>query len=216
MEPDDLKTAWQALGQRLERQEEIQWQLLRDRMLDKVRGSLRPLFWGQALQVILGLCVLLLGIACWKRNLDVPGLFATGIVLHVFGLATMVMAGITMGLIATVDYAAPVMRIQKKFALLRRFHAINANVSGLPWWIMWVLVVVGVMGLGDVDPSAGTPMWINASLAVGVIGWIATMGVMYWYNRRRAGDDQAADAGESPGIRRGRQLLDEIARFERD
>jgi hypothetical protein len=216
MEPDDLKAAWQALGQRLERQEEIQWQLLRDRKLDKVRSSLRPLFWGQALQAALGLCVLLLGVACWTRNTAVPGLFATGIVLHVFGVLTIVMAGITMSLIASVDYAAPVLKIQKKFGLLRRFYAINANVCGLPWWIMWVLVVVGVAGLGKVDPTAGTPLWISASLALGVVGWVATMGVMRWQYRRRAASGQRETLDESPGIRRGRRLLDEIARFERE
>ena len=42
-------------------------------------------------------------------------------------------------------------------ALLRRFHAINATVCGAPWWVMWVLVVVGFAGLGPVDPAAGTP-----------------------------------------------------------
>lgn len=214
MEPDELKNAWHLLGQRLERQEQIQLHLLRDRTLDKVRGSLRPLFWGQALQVILGLCVLLLGIACWKRNLDVPGLFATGVVLHVFGVVTVAMAGITMGLIATVDYAAPVIRIQKKFAQLRRFHTLNANVCGLPWWIMWVLVVVGVAGLGTVDPSAGTPAWISASLVAGIAGWLATLGFMY-ARRRRAGRD-AASLDESPAIARGGRLLDELARFERE
>ena len=48
MELDELKAAWQVLGDRLERQEAIQWQLLRDRKLDRVRASVRPLFWGQA------------------------------------------------------------------------------------------------------------------------------------------------------------------------
>ena len=101
MELDELKAAWQVLGDRLERQEAIQWQLLRDRKLDRVRASVRPLFWGQALQAMLGIGLLVLGVACWGRNTDVPGLFATGIVLHAFGVVTMVMAIITMSLIGT-------------------------------------------------------------------------------------------------------------------
>ena len=52
MELDELKAAWQVLGDRLERQEAIQWQLLRDRKLDRVRASVRPLVWGQALQAM--------------------------------------------------------------------------------------------------------------------------------------------------------------------
>ncbi|WP_411834373.1 hypothetical protein [Pseudoxanthomonas mexicana] len=214
MELDDLKSAWQALGERLERQEAIQWQLLRDRKLDRVRASVRPLFWGQALQAVLGAGLLALGLACWGRNADVPGLFATGIALHAFGVITMVMAFITMSLIGSMDYTAPVLRIQKRFALLRRFHAANAMVCGAPWWIMWLLVVIGFAGLGDVDPAAGTPAWIAWGFFIGIAGFLGTVAFVYWRSVRRP----AAGAGwqESEGIRRGRAVLDEIARFERE
>lgn len=214
MELDDLKAAWQRLGDRLERQEAIQWQLLRDRKLDRVRASVRPLFWGQALQAALGIGLLALGVACWGRNTGVPGLLATGIALHAFGVITMVMAFITMSLIGTMDYTAPVLKIQKRFALLRRFHAINATVCGAPWWIMWVLVVVGFAGLGDVDPAAGTPAWISYSLLLGLAGFLGTVGIVFWRRARRP--STAAGWEESEGIRRARAQLDEIARFERE
>lgn len=214
MELDDLKAAWQRLGDRLERQEAIQWQLLRDRKLDRVRASVRPLFWGQALQAALGIGLLVLGVACWGRNTGVPGLFATGIALHAFGVITMVMAFITMSLIGTMDYTAPVLKIQKRFALLRRFHAINATVCGAPWWIMWVLVVVGFAGLGDVDPAAGTPAWISYSLLLGLAGFLGTVAIVFWRRARRP--STAAGWEESEGIRRARAQLDEIARFERE
>lgn len=213
MELDDLKAAWQRLGDRLERQEAIQWQLLRDRKLDRVRASVRPLFWGQALQAALGIGLLVLGVACWGRNTGVPGLFATGIALHAFGVVTMVMAFITMSLIGTMDYTAPVLKIQKRFALLRRFHAINATVCGAPWWIMWVLVV-GFAGLGDVDPAAGTPAWISYSLLLGLAGFLGTVAIVFWRRARRP--STAAGWEESEGIRRARAQLDEIARFERE
>ena len=47
MEPDELKTAWQALGRQLERNDAIQLQLIRDGKLGRARSNLRPLFWGQ-------------------------------------------------------------------------------------------------------------------------------------------------------------------------
>ena len=214
MELDELKAAWQVLGDRLERQEAIQWQLLRDRKLDRVRASVRPLFWGQALQAVLGIGLLVLGVACWGRNTDVPGLFAAGIALHAFGVVTMVMAFITMGLIGTMDYTAPVLKIQKRFALLRRFHALNATVCGAPWWVMWVLVVVGFAGLGAVDPAAGTPAWITCSLLLGIAGFLGTVGALHWRRARRP--PTATGWEESQGIRRARAQLDEIARFERE
>ena len=41
MELDELKSAWQVLGRQLERQEALQWQLLRERKLEHVRRGLR-------------------------------------------------------------------------------------------------------------------------------------------------------------------------------
>src|SRR5690606_7958982 len=114
MELDELKQAWQTLGRQLERQDAMQFQLLRDRKLEHARRSLRPLFWGQLLQMLLGLGLVLLGVACWSRNTDAPALLWTGIAVHAFGVAHIALAGITIGLIGTIDYAAPVLKIQKQ------------------------------------------------------------------------------------------------------
>ncbi len=92
MELDELKHAWQALGRQLERQEAIQWQLLRERKLERVRHGLRPLVWGQVLQMLLGLGLIALGVACWTGNAGVPGLFWSGVLVHAFGVAHVALA----------------------------------------------------------------------------------------------------------------------------
>lgn len=217
MELDELKNAWQVLGRQLERQEALQWQLLRERKLEHVRRGLRPLAWGQALQFLLGIGLIVLGVACWTRNVAVPGLFWSGVLVHAFGVAHVALAGITLGMIGTFDYSAPVLRIQKQMARLRCVYAASANVCGAPWWVMWVLVVVAFAGLGRVDPAAGTPLWIQISLALGVAGWLGTYALSWLSSRRarRAGREGGL-LDESGAIRRGRALLDEIAEFERD
>jgi hypothetical protein len=216
MELDELKQAWQLIGQRLERQESLQWQLLRERKLERVRRGLRPLAWGQGLQALLGIGLVVLGVACWTRNTDIPGLFWAGVLVHAFGVAHVALAGITLGLIGTIDYAAPVLRIQKQMARLRCFYSFNANVCGAPWWVMWVVVVIAFAGLGQVDPAAGTPLWIQLNLALGLVGWLATYAWSWTASRRarQAGRDDGL-LEESGAIRRGRALLDEIAEFER-
>ncbi|MDH5824456.1 serine/threonine protein kinase [Luteimonas sp. RD2P54] len=215
MELDELKSAWHALGDRLERQDAIQLQLLRDSRLDRARRSLRPLMLGQTLQFLLGVALILLGVACWTRNPDVPGLLAAGILVHAFGVANAALAGITMALIAAVDYSAPVLRIQKQLATLRRFHVFNANVSALPWWIMWLPVVVAFAGLGDVPPGSATPAWVWASLGIGLAGLAGTWLYAWsgWRGARRA-DGGRADGAD--GIRRSERIVDELARFGRD
>lgn len=221
MELDDLKLAWQTLGSQLERQQQVQWELLRAHRLDRARAQLRPLLWVQALQFLLGIGLVVLGVACWTRNPDVPGLLAGGLLVHAFGLVTAVMAALTIALATQVDYAAPVLRIQRQMARLLRLFELNARVCGAPWWIMWLPVVVAFAGLSPGAPSAGTPAWIGISLAIGIAGLLGTWAWSAWSIwRLRGGPDTtqgvrcAADGGD--GIRRAQRILDDVARFERD
>ncbi len=220
MELDELRQAWQTVSRQLERQQALQGQLLREHRLERVRGQLRPLLWGQALQFLLGVSLVVLGVACWTRNTEVPGLLASGLLVHAFGLATAVMAALTIALAASIDYSAPVLRIQKRMAQLARLQACNSSVCGLPWWIMWLPVVLAFAGLGEVDPAAGTPMWIVASLVVSFAGLFATWGWAAWRRRRGknvpAAGHHCAAADGSDGIRRGQRMLEELASFERD
>ncbi len=215
MELDDFRAAWRSLDTRVALHEQLHLELLRERSLDSVRRGLRPLMFGQCLQLLLGVALTVLGIACWTRNADVPGLLATGIALHGFGVLTAVMAGLTMGLAAGIDHAAPVVTIQKRMARLLKFQTLNSNLCGAPWWIVWVLVVIGVAGLDRHDPAAGTPPWISINLALGLCGLLATW--LWTAHRRRSVDDSERDRCDGfDGIRRGRRLLRELADFERE
>ena len=220
MELDELKQAWQTLDRHLARQHDIQWQLLRDRKLDRVRGHLRPLFWWQAVQMLLGIGLILLGVACWTRNTDIPALLASGLLVHAFGVATTAMAGITIALAGNIDYSAPVLQIQKQMARLLRVYKFNADLCGAPWWIIWLPIVVALAGLRPPDPAVGASAWLVGSAIGGTVGLLGTWAWALWNCRRRReaapADEPASLADGADGIRRGRRLLDEIARFERD
>lgn len=218
MELDELKAAWQSLDRRLQQHDAINLQLFKHTKLEKARSTLRPLLWGQVLQMLLGIGLVVLGVACWTRNTDVPGLLATGILVHAFGVITIAAAGITMGLVGNIDYSAPVLKIQRQLARLLRFYTLNANACGAPWWVMWVLVVVAFAGLGPVDPQASTPAWIWISLAIGVAGLLGTWGFFFWRRRTPAqhADEGTCIADGADGIRRSQRILDEIAQFDRE
>ena len=91
----------------------------------------------------------------------------------------------------------------------------NSNVCGLPWWILWVLVVVGVAGLSPRQPVGPTPTWIWISLGLGLLGMCATW---IWSARaaRRPGGLHARIDDGTAGIRRNLQLFDDLREFERD
>ncbi|HEY4531110.1 MAG TPA: hypothetical protein VIG97_12455 [Luteimonas sp.] len=214
MELDELRNAWQALGRQLERHDALQLRLYRSNRLDAARRGLRPLLLGQTLQILFGIALLLLGLACWTRNTEVPALLATGLILHGFGLVNIVFAAMTIGLATTIDHGAPVLDIQRRLARLLRFYGLNAAICGMPWWIMWVLVVVAVASLRGIPATGGTPGWITLSLAVGVAGLAAT-GLYAWLRRPRPIDPAATRCDGGDGIRRSQRILAELAEFER-
>lgn len=218
MELDEVKQAWQTLGRQLERQEAVGLALLRDRTLDRARGNLRPLFWGQITQMLFGVVVILLGVACWTQHGEVPHLLLVGIVLHVYGVVTVAMAGGTLGLIGRIDYSAPVVAIQKRLTALRRFYLINGMTVGLPWWLLYVPVAMALAALGGKDVYAGSTSWVWICLAVGVAGLLGTWIFHRWSRSpARAALGRRLDDGAAGGsIRRLQATLDEIARFERD
>ncbi|MFT3756900.1 MAG: serine/threonine protein kinase [Pseudoxanthomonas sp.] len=218
MEPDDIKTAWHDLGEQLERHQAIQFQLLRERKLDRMQRSLRPLFWGQVLQMLLGVGMIVLGVACWQRNLHLPGYLIAGIVVHAYGVACIALGGITLGLIGTLDPAAPVLKIQKQLTTLRRFYAFNGMAVGLPWWVMWLPVVLAFAGLRDNPPQGSTPTWIWINLGVGLTGLLAT----WWFHRwsrspkRPRLAKRMDDTVTGSSLRRAQAQLDELKSFEDD
>ena len=215
MELDDFKSAWQALDARLARHDRLQLELLREHRLHQARRNLRPLHVGLLLQLLLGIGLVALGVACWTRNLDAGGLLAGGIALHAFGVLNIAFAGILTALAAGIDLASPVLAIQKRLRLLLRLQTLNSNLCGAPWWIMWVVVVIGFAGLSPQPAAAGTPAWIWISLGIGVLGTLATWAWAARAAGRPDGLHARIDDGTG-GIRRSLHLLDDLEQFGRD
>lgn len=220
MELDELKATWQSLDRRLAQHNQINLQLFRDRKADKVRGSLRPLFWGQLVQIVFGILFVLLACLLWMRASAQPGGLAlgtliAGIVVHVYGVATIAMAGETLRRINAIDYAAPVVAIQKQLVALRRTYVINGMIAGLPWWFLWVPGLMVLLGLGGAVLHASV-VW--SGLGVGAAGLLAT----WWFHRwsRNPERPRLAKAMEDSvtggSLRKAQQILDEIAQFEKE
>ena len=219
MELDDFKQAWQTLDRRLERQNEINLHLYSDGKLRKVRAGLRPLFWGQVAQIIFGVLLMLMAGSFWVDHHDVPRMLVSGLVVHAYGLAITIMAGVTLGKISQIDYAAPVLGIQKQLAELRRFYIRNGIVAGLSWWVLWMpfMAMLFMGGVGaDLYANAPSVIWIGTG--VGIAGLAAT----WWFHRwsrhpRRPRLAKAMDDSLTGGsLRKAQRLLDELAQFEQE
>lgn len=216
MDIDELKAAWQSLERRMAQQDQLSLHLFREGRLEKARHSLRPLFWGQLIQIVFGVAMIVLGVSCWSPHRELPVLLVSGIIVHAYGVATTALAGITLGLISQIDYSAPVLTIQRHLARLRRFYIFNGMIAGLSWWFLWLpfVIALGAVVGGNLTPAA--PGMLAVCLAIGIPGLIATAWI-HRYRRRRAGSDACfEDVLGGGSIQRSQRVLDELSRFERE
>ena len=124
--------------------------------------------------------------------------------------------GVTLGLIGRIDYAAPVVQIQKQLATLRRFYVASGLLVGLPWAMLWVLVPVMLARTAGANLYTSAPGFVFGSLAFGAL----LLAVVAWFHRlsRDSGRPELArrldDSLSGRSLQRARARLDEIRRFE--
>ncbi|HET9031383.1 MAG TPA: serine/threonine protein kinase [Dokdonella sp.] len=217
MQFDDMKSAWQTLDRRLEQQHALNLQMFRDSRTDKARSGLRPLFRGQIVQIFYGMAMILLGVSVWSSHAESTQLLVSGVIVHVYGVVAIMLAGITLGMIRRLDYSAPVLAIQKQLAQLRSFYVRSGMIVGLSWWLFWIPFVACFFAwLAGVDLFANMGGAIGWSVAVGMVGLLATWGFHRW--AERSGHSRWVKAmNDSMGgssLRKAQAVLDEIKRFE--
>ena len=215
MELDDLKHAWKTLDRRLEQQNALNLQLLRDARVDRARRGLRPLAWGQALQIVVGAAGALLFGSFWPEHAGNLPLLASALVLHAYCVGLIITGGVVEGHIARIDHAAPVVAIQQQLLRLRRSYLISGMLAGLPWWFLSAPLIV-VLSRGAILERAPEAIWIM--LAIGAVGLAGTWLFHRWAHRpQRAAFGRKLDEGAAgTSIRRATAALDELARFERE
>lgn len=221
MELDEMKQAWQALGAQLERQNAIGFELLRGRQLDRLHRQLRPLWWGQVLQVTLGSVLMLWGVRFWATHTGIWQALACGIAMQLLGTLTLALSIRLLLMRRGIDYAAPVVVIQRRLAQMRAWRVrvaapALAVVGGLVW-------IVALLMLAQYEGDrVGLNLWQH--LRPGFLPWLAltalisgSVVLLAWYIVRRLGhgrwlDDQLAGGA----IRNAEAALAELADFERE
>lgn len=218
MELDELKATWQALDRKLSQGNAIQLQLFKDGRFKNMRAGLRPLLWGQIVQILFGVVTVLIGIAFWSEHRDVMHLFCTGLILHVYGVVSIITAGFTLGRISSIDYAAPVLDIQKQLASVRHAYVGSGMVVGHAWWLLWIPYAVVVFAYLGVDIITVAPGFIWISVGIGIVGLLAMWAFHRWASSSRGGKlgQRYVESLGGGSVRRAQRVLDEIARFEQE
>ncbi len=211
MNPEEMKATWQHLNQRLEQQESFSRRLIRDGQMGRARDGLRPLFWGQAVQIVFGIALVVLGVSCWVENYSIWHRLIAGLVIHVYGVLAITLASVTVFKIKGIDYAAPVATIQKQLTGLRCFYVRCGLFAGMAWWLLWIPFFV-VLGLDFVV----VPPAFFWSTGVGVAGLLGCWAFHRW--ARHPSRPQLAkwwDDGLTGGsLVKAKQALEEVKRFD--
>ena len=217
MELDDMKAAWKTLDERLDRQAALNFLVFREGKLDRMKRGLRPLVWGQAIQIVFGALIALWGGSFWIDHRDVPHLLVAGVIVHASGISMIALGAVMEALIARLDYSAPVLTIQRQLAQLRKVYVRGGLAIGLPWWVLWIpFLMVALKSAFGADLFLNAPgvVWIN--VAFGVVGMLATWGFLRWAGGRPRLAQRFDDHAAGRGIVRAQGVLDEIARFEQE
>lgn len=221
MELDDLKQALTRLDQRFEAQAAVDMGNARREVRGRAEDRLRPLARGQIGLIVAGAITAFIGVAAWHGSSGSGGMgpFVSGIILHVYGVAMILFGVLVRVLIANIDWAAPVLSIQRRLAKVRRAYVLAGVMLGLTWCVLWMPVMVAafflLLGIDIVTPSPGTWLWLGAS----GVGLMAAVGAFYLW-ASATGRDAITNAfdraftGEPLG--RAQTDLAAIHAFERD
>ena len=160
--------------------------LTRRELMDRIRTSLRPLFRGQILQILIGVVIIVLGAQCWARNTHVPHRLICGVILHVYGVLVIAAGAAVCTRMNRIDYSEPVDQVRSRLDDVKDVYLRFGPLIGFPWWLMWIPTAVA-MGFDVVlHPNSLIP-----SLVIGVIGMVAS----YWlYLRVQHSDGPSAVA----------------------
>lgn len=221
MELDEMKLAWQALGQQLDRQNALGLELLRQGRAGRLRGHLRPLVWGQSLLILFGIAIMLWGISFWSTHTDVWQAMACGIAMQIFGTLSFIFPIRLLAMQQGIDYAAPVVDIQRRLVRMRAWRVkVEAPVFAVLGSVIWIpALLMCVQSEGD---RFGLNMWQH--MRPGVVAWLwlsvgASIGLVFLarFVVRKLGHGRWLENSLAGGsIVKAEAALAEIARFEQE
>ena len=217
MELDDMKAAWQALNQRLDAQEALNLHVFKEGKFDKLRRGLRPLVWGQAIQIAAGALLALWGGSFWVDHRAVPHLLIAGLIVHATGISMIALGALMETLISRIDYSAPVLTIQRQLAQLRKVYVRAGAVVGLPWFVLWVpFTIVALKSVFGPDLYLNAPQMVWTNVGFGIVCILATLAFVRWARGRPNVARRLGDFAAGRSIVKAQGVLDEIAQFEKE
>lgn len=215
---DDLRLLWQQLDRRLARHEALMLDGVRQHRLDGLRSSLRPLRWGQRLQIPCGVLVVVWAVWTWQTRWDLVNVRVAAMIMHAYGVALIVAGAHTLTLLGRLDYSAPVVEIQRRLARVQRWYSLTGLVMGMAWWLLWIPMLMMVAGAAGRDILARGPRVLGGYAAACAVGLVVSLWGLRHAERSKRPVVRAWAKLTASGrsLHRAETTLDDIRRWETD
>jgi hypothetical protein len=218
MELDELKHQWQELDRKLDRSLALNIRMLTETHTRSSKLRLLPLLLLQPVQMAIGAALVIYFARFWLVNLDSLALAISGIALHALSIGLIVDAVMRTLLIVRINYAAPVVTIQRYLALLRRWEVRSFNWAWMGCWLASpAMLLVGVKLVAGIDLWQVWPGAVMWTAAAGVAGAALSLAGERWARLKEGKLGAALErfyVGHS--IARAQASLDEIDEFARE
>lgn len=182
MELDDLKSAWRALDERVVSAHALNVRMFTELKLDKTRHALRQVTWLLWLEIVVALGAAVMTGSFLADHWRSARFAIPALALHGVAIAAIVSAVAQLTMLATLDYAGPVVRMQSTLTELsvRRMREVRWGLLLMfPLWTPLVVVVMQAFFGFDVYRWFGVG-WVAANLAF----CAAAVPVVIWVVRR--------------------------------
>jgi hypothetical protein len=217
MELDELKRQWQEMDRKLDRNIALNLRLLTEKRTRWTKLRLVPMLLLQPVQMVIGLALAIFFARFWIANLGTMSLVISGVFLHALSVGLIIDAVVRTVLIVRINYASPVVTIQRYLALMRRWE-----IRSFKW--SWVAIWLSPPALLMVGAKLSTTLnlWVVAPNVViyTAIGGLVGVGLSYLFDLRAGRSPRLGAAMDSLyvgySIAGAQRALDEIDEFTRD
>jgi hypothetical protein len=217
MELDELKASWQKLDRRVEELTAINRKLLSEAMSRKVRWRLAPVIAGAVANVVIGAFFAVVAARVWSAHLHVLPVLIAGIALHALSVLLIVIGVGRLELARRIDFAQPVLEIQRSLAALQKWEAWSFHAMWVGCWLLTMAIVIAFA-----IATTGIRFWEHVSgyLLINMLVWtvfgLAPLLLHVWSRRRNGKLAARMDAFlTSHSITRARAAVAEIDEFAR-
>jgi hypothetical protein len=185
MNLDDMKQRWEEQDQKLDAILRLNIRLLQRPVLNKAKTAMWRLFLLLTVDVLLNFATAVCLGSFIANHVMEARFLIPAVLLHLSVIGLLIAGGRQLTAIASLDYNAPVVTIQKQLESLRAWRIRATQLTLLVSPLLWIpLLIVTMKGLLGLDAYA---IFFGRWLAINVLFGLAVIPLAVWLARRYAG-----------------------------